>query len=91
MTAKPVVVYSTPITRNRPELSGSVRGRWKTNTLVAQKKTGNNRTVQTYGRLIRWSRVRAPPRPTLKGRSGVLQAGRTSQSPSAALNSECVT
>ena len=24
----PVVVYSTPITRNGPELSGSVRGRW---------------------------------------------------------------
>jgi hypothetical protein len=43
VTAKPLVVYSTPITRNGPELSGSVRGRWNSNTLVAQKKTGNNR------------------------------------------------
>ena len=43
VTAKPVVVYSPLMNRNVSALSGSVRSRWKTNTLVAQQKTGNNR------------------------------------------------
>ena len=43
VTAKPVVVYSTNSGPFRVKLSGSIRGRWNSNTLVAQKKTGNNR------------------------------------------------
>jgi hypothetical protein len=42
-TDKSVAVYSTPITGNRPELSGSGRSCLMTNNLVAQEETGNNR------------------------------------------------
>src|ERR1700736_2184535 len=41
---KSVVVYSTPMTRNRPELPGSGRSRWTTNHLVTQQKIRSNRT-----------------------------------------------
>jgi hypothetical protein len=41
---KSVVVYSTPMTRNRPELPGSGRSRWTINHLVTQQKIRNNRT-----------------------------------------------
>jgi hypothetical protein len=44
VTRKSVVVCSTPMTRNRPELPGSGRSRWTTNHLVTQQKTRNNRT-----------------------------------------------
>ena len=63
MTAKPVVAYSTPITRNGPELSGSVRGRWNSNTLVAQKKTDNNRNRPDLWSANPLVRVRALPAP----------------------------
>jgi hypothetical protein len=43
-TAKSVVVYLTLMTRRGPELSGSGRSRWISNHLVAQQRTGNNRT-----------------------------------------------
>src|ERR1700730_11673843 len=43
-TRKSVVVYSTPMTRNRPELPGSGRSRWTTNHLVTQQKIRNDRT-----------------------------------------------
>ena len=58
-----VVVYSTQMTGNRPELSGSSRSRWTINYLVAQLKTQTTGPVQIYGSVIRWSRVRAPPTP----------------------------
>jgi hypothetical protein len=41
---KSVVVYSTPMTRNRPELPGSGRSRWTTNHLVTQQKIRSNGT-----------------------------------------------
>jgi hypothetical protein len=44
VTGKSVVVYSTPMTRNGPELPGSGRSRWTTNHLVTQHKIRNNRT-----------------------------------------------
>ena|SRR5271167_3045291 len=37
------VIYSTPMTGNRPELSGSGRSCLMTNNLVAQEETSSNR------------------------------------------------
>jgi hypothetical protein len=42
--AKSVVLYSTPMTGNGPELTGSGRNRRRANSPVAQRRTGNNRS-----------------------------------------------
>src|SRR5271169_1777017 len=66
ITRKSVVVYSTPMTQNRPELPGSGQSRQTTNHLVTQQKIETTGPIQAYGSLIRWSRVRAPPAPRQK-------------------------
>jgi hypothetical protein len=44
--------------RNGPEISGSVRSRWKPIPLWDKRRHVTAGTVQAYRRLIRWSRIR---------------------------------
>jgi hypothetical protein len=67
VTGKSVVVYSTPMSRNGPELPGSGRSRRTTNHLVTQQTIRNNRTYPDLwvgNPLVAGS---SPARPTLKG------------------------
>ena len=52
-----------PMTRNRPELSGLAGAAGRLITLWHNRRREPTGTVQTYGSVIRWSRVRAPPAP----------------------------
>jgi hypothetical protein len=61
--AQTVITYSTLMIRNRRELSGSCRRVQTANHLWHNRRQGFTGTVQDYGSLIRWSRVRVPPAP----------------------------
>jgi hypothetical protein len=85
--ATQLVVYGREATRingNHEWLTSNVIG-WWTNKYGL---IGSHRERCGVNPLVAGS---SPARPTLKGRSGVLQASRTSQLPSSAHNSECVT